>query len=377
MKNESRIAFLDGLRGIAILLVVLFHAYARWPELVPFGNTFAKFPIFAYGWLGVQLFFIISGFVICMTLEKCHNFQEFILRRWLRLFPAMLMCSIIIFVMAPLFPERPAGPVFYCNLLPGLTFIEPGWWAELLGFRIMGIEGAFWSLYVEVKFYIIFGILYFMAGWRKAVVTLIGLFCLSIIFLILWKFNPNIDIHLMSNIVAFTSAQYYGWFAAGALYYKYFREQRKTLLTYSMAIAFTSALVEGGFNWQPKLFAILLTVLFTLAITNTRVQVLLTHPGLLFIGLISYPLYLLHENMMIAMIIKIGQQMPSMYGILIPALPIAVVIGLGWFVTAYIEPWIREQLRLPYKRFCKLVGATRRSANSTSFGKNNVAESVK
>ena len=375
MKNESRIAFLDGLRGIAILLVVLYHAYARWPGLVPYGNTFAKLPIFAYGWLGVQLFFMISGFVIFMTLEKCRNFQEFILRRWLRLFPAMLVCSIAIFVMAPFFPERPDGPVSYSGLLPGLTFIQPDLWG-MLGFSVKGIEGAFWSLYVEVKFYIIFGILYFVVGWRKAVVTLIGLFCIATIIPVLRKFAPTMDIDLISKIVYLTSGRCYGWFAAGALYYKYFREQRKTLLIYAMVIASLSTLVEGTLNWKLTLFALLVVMLFTFAIANTRVQALLTHPSLLFMGFISYPLYLLHENMMIAMIVKIGQQMPEIYRILIPVFPIAVVIGIAWFVTTYIESWTREQLRLPYKQFCILVGATR-STSSTPFDKKIVTGPVK
>ena len=86
-----RIAFLDGLRGIAILLVVFYHAYTRWSDIVPYGARYAHFPVAQLGWLGVELFFMISGFVIYMTLEKCRSFGEFLYRRWLRLFPAMLL----------------------------------------------------------------------------------------------------------------------------------------------------------------------------------------------------------------------------------------------------------------------------------------------
>jgi len=366
IKNGSRIAFLDGLRGVAILLVILYHAYVRWPELIPFGNMFADFPLFAYGWLGVHLFFIISGVVIFMTLEKCHNFQEFILRRWLRLFPAMLMCSIVIFATAPLFPERPAGPVFYGDLLPGITFIESSWWAKLLGLHVKDIEGAFWSLYVEVKFYVIFGILYFGIGWRKAVAALFGLFCLSTIVFVLREIAPTLNTHLASKILSLVSAEYYGWFAAGALYYKYFREGKKALLLSAIAIAFTSALVAGTYNWQSTLSAILMVVFFTFSIKNTRVQAWLTHPSLLFLGFISYPLYLLHENIMVATIIKIGHQIPSAYAVFIPIFPIALVIGLGWIVASYVEPWTREKIRPSYKRLSILVGAARRVNSALS-----------
>lgn len=366
--RKYRIGFLDGLRGIAILLVVLFHAYGNPFQFnrYPYGDTFAG--LISYGWVGVQLFFMISGFVIFMTLEKCHNFSEFICRRWFRLFPAMLMCSVIIFMIGSVFPERLSGPVFLQNLLPGITFIDPFLWTKLLGIDMKSLETSFWSLYVEVKFYIIFGILYFSVGWRKAVLALIGIFLLSTGVLVLREFVPAVDMSLLSKFFSYSGMRYYGWFVAGSLYYKYFCEQRKTLLITAMLIAFISALVEAG--WQPGHYAwkmtiistIAIVVLFTFATLNTRVQTLLSYPVLLFFGFISYPLYLLHENMMVAMICNIGQQIPSMYKILMPMLPIAVVIGLAWLVAAYIEPWTRERLRIPYKQLCTLVKVTRSTA---------------
>ena len=61
---KNRIDYLDGHRGLAILLVIGYHAYARWPEIVPYGNQFSHIPLFSAGRFGVQLFFLISGFVI-------------------------------------------------------------------------------------------------------------------------------------------------------------------------------------------------------------------------------------------------------------------------------------------------------------------------
>ena len=68
--EANRIDYIDGLRGVAILGVVLFHAYARWTEVVPYGSRYSDFVIFKNGWLGVYLFFVISGFVITMTLSR-------------------------------------------------------------------------------------------------------------------------------------------------------------------------------------------------------------------------------------------------------------------------------------------------------------------
>ncbi len=74
--SEKRLDALDGLRGVAILLVMGFHFFHHLESpyykshLYPYGERFAAIPLFQYGYLGVELFFIISGFVIALTLEK-------------------------------------------------------------------------------------------------------------------------------------------------------------------------------------------------------------------------------------------------------------------------------------------------------------------
>src|ERR1700733_14451625 len=124
----GRIRYLDGSRGVAILAVIIFHAYVAYPDKLPFGGRFGVLP-FRLGWQGVELFFLISGFVILMTLERCNSFSEFILRRWLRLFPAMLIISIGAFVwLRASGVERPL-----IDLIPGLTFVSPALLHSLTG----------------------------------------------------------------------------------------------------------------------------------------------------------------------------------------------------------------------------------------------------
>ena len=77
----QRIKYLDGLRGIAILLVILYHAFGGngYNGVIHYGGSFSDVLFFKFGYLGVQLFFLISGFVILMTLEKSKSFIHFII----------------------------------------------------------------------------------------------------------------------------------------------------------------------------------------------------------------------------------------------------------------------------------------------------------
>ncbi len=348
-RNLHRIQYLDGLRGIAILLVLLFHAYTRWPNLVPYEHKFATFPLFAYGWLGVNLFFLISGYVILMTLDKPRPPANFFSRRWLRLFPAMLICSLIIYFTAPFFVERPAGSPVLRDLLPGLTFIEPSWWRTLLGPPQGVLEGAFWSLYVEVKFYLLAGFFYFVFGERKMIWMLYILFLSSVALPFISAFFPNVDWFLPRQILFILSAEHFGWFATGATFYLYTREHRTYLLVLAMAIGLVSALSLNQ-GTQVACAGIIIVLIFTVSILSKRLQTILTNYYLLLLGFASYPLYLLHENMMVSMIVKTGNFAPWIPSILVPILPMLMVILLGWLVARFAEPWTRNFILNSYQR---------------------------
>ena len=69
-EEVNRMFYLDGLRGVAILTVVLFYIFSRWPDLLPNLTQYGDFFLFKFGKYGVELFFIISGFIISMTIKK-------------------------------------------------------------------------------------------------------------------------------------------------------------------------------------------------------------------------------------------------------------------------------------------------------------------
>ncbi|MGC5789443.1 acyltransferase family protein [Herbaspirillum huttiense] len=366
--NHSRIDFLDGMRGLAILLVIGFHAYARYPDLMPFGNDFGTFPVFQYGWLGVQLFFLISGFVIFMTLEKCKGFFDFMLRRWLRLFPAMLICSVIVYLTFT-FLMPGVREVSLRAMLPGLTFIEPRTWSKLLGSAQPILEGSFWSLYVEVRFYAFAGLLFFALGEVAAIAGITLMFFIAASYELLPFVVPGASLHLLEIFPSWTSAEYFGWFAAGALYYRFFQTRAMSLFIAASVLAvpaaFTTHQVSMSLSIPTVLAALLIAAFFAFSVYGEWLRPILRSRLLLFIGYISYPLYLVHENIMVQLTLKLAKVATWIPLGLLPVLPILAVICLGWLIARFAEPALSSVIKPLYLRARALLRIDRPLVDST------------
>jgi hypothetical protein len=109
MRNQPRIEGIDALRGLAALSVVLYH-YTAWydSDYGPHHTAPGLGLAFVYGQFGVELFFIISGFVIYMTLENTNHIYDFAVSRIARLYPAFLACLTVTLVTAYLLDFEPA-----------------------------------------------------------------------------------------------------------------------------------------------------------------------------------------------------------------------------------------------------------------------------
>jgi peptidoglycan/LPS O-acetylase OafA/YrhL len=366
MNTNARLFYLDGLRGVAILLVVLFHAYVRWPTLVPFGDTFAHVPFLQYDWVGVQLFFMISGFVILLSLEKSKNIADFLLRRWLRLFPAMLIATLLIFGTSHLITDRPAGPIDPLNAIPGLLFIEPGWLNYAFATHFRALEGPFWSLFVEVKFYALFGSLYFLFGARRAVSILFLLFAVAVCFKFYMIRHPHAHaaIYWTNYALKRTSAEHFGWFTFGAAFYLYMCDRSRRTLSAAIVSAVVAVAFFDGSHLVEKIPPALMIILFAASMMNEKVQRLLQHKAWLILGLASYPLYLIHENAVVSMTVQLGRLCPSIPAALLPLGPIILLTCIAWTIATYFEPTLRRTIRLAFRRLSDLAMALRRIGTS-------------
>lgn len=163
IKKGHRIPWIDLLRGAAILLVMMFHFTARYGEKNP-NNMFSDNPLLQvrFGWIGVYLFFMISGFIIYLTIQNKSGPVEFLVARLSRLIPPYWAAIVLILVLESLhvvvfdIPNR--------NDLV-TTLINMAMIPDIMGARYL--DGAFWSLFVEIKFYFLFAILWQIIELKK------------------------------------------------------------------------------------------------------------------------------------------------------------------------------------------------------------------
>jgi peptidoglycan/LPS O-acetylase OafA/YrhL len=151
---------LDGLRGIAILMV-LFHHFTIYRPSTGVDAWIANIPI--AGWAGVNLFFVLSGFLITGILLDtrggAHYFRNFYVRRSLRIFPLYYVVVFLALILLPLLPTLH-------DVLVGNYPAPPQWpyWTYLTNFSVAdrgmthGLLDIAWSLAIEEQFYLVWAL---------------------------------------------------------------------------------------------------------------------------------------------------------------------------------------------------------------------------
>ena len=180
--QEGFIPALDGLRGIAILLVMLHH-FTHFEQTTGFDGPVGS--LLAFCWTGVDLFFVLSGFLITGILLDTRGgeryFTNFYARRILRIFPLYYLVLFLAFVVLPKFPavypvltgvppaeqvDVPQWP--YWLYLTNVSVAERGW--------VHGWLDVAWSLAIEEQFYVVWPLLVWLCPPR-----LVALLCAVIL----------------------------------------------------------------------------------------------------------------------------------------------------------------------------------------------------
>lgn len=346
MEDQHRFRTLDGFRALAILLVIGFHYFVRWTppdngtSLYPYGSAFSGFPMFRYGYLGVQIFFIISGFVITMTLFRSRSIGNFARKRFARLFPTMLLCSVLTFSLLHLLPHS-AFQISWRNFLPSLTFTDPILWRKIVGPSVGPIDGVYWSLFVEVKFYFWAAMLYFGLRQRNFFEGVLVGFGLLISLMTSMHLLHLPHQWLLEFVFA---APYLPWFVSGIAFYALHSLPRSRLgwllLGESVAALLVSSSSSGTLAVDAA--ALMLGYALFLAMLYRPVWVRWFASGpVAAVGMASYSLYLLHQEIGVALLQWISRagwlQRSPWLGLLLAGALAAVMVGASLAIYRFWE----------------------------------------
>jgi peptidoglycan/LPS O-acetylase OafA/YrhL len=290
--STGRLLELDALRGLAAVAVVLFHFTTRFQEL--FGHSERLALSVPWGDYGVDLFFMLSGFVILMTLDRTSSSLKFAWGRFSRLYPTYWAAAGLTFLVVCLC-GLPGQEVSTSEALVNVTMVQ-----SLLGCG--HIDGAYWSLQAELIFYANMLLLYRCGAFRQPALAVTGWIALACgvhaLHALASAATWPVAASLLSKLATVTSVWFIPYFGIGILLYS-LRRSANTLSRwnrYQHYFALAACLVAADFleSNTTLLLDALLALLLGLAV-NGRLTWLAAKP-LVWLGAISYSLYLSHQN---------------------------------------------------------------------------------
>ncbi len=331
--NRNRLQELDALRGLAAVAVLLFHYTSRYESQYEYiGRPLATVP-YEYEYLGVQLFFMISGFVIFLTLDKTNRPLDFIVSRFSRLYHAYWICVLLTtgsILLLGLPGKEPTAIQIFVNM----TMLQ-----QL--FLIKDIDGVYWTLFVEIIFYMSMLILFVTAQLHRILSILLVWLSIAAIGITLEYYT---GLRIPYTVETLLNLKNIPYFALGIVFY----HRRKNLsYTPSSLLVIIASVVVIAFSKDltATIACLSFTMLFHLFI-NEKLQFLKNKP-LLFLGAISYPLYLLHENIGFVVIRQLTtHNIDINICILVAAL---ISFALATMVTRYIEVPAMRYIRQRYR----------------------------
>ncbi len=346
--GTPKLPALDGLRAIAMLMVFIFHAweYGGKHSWVVSGLQFGK--VLSNFDLGVDLFIILSGF--CLYWPVLHHPERFepkqwFIRRFWRIAPAYYV-SILFIVVAPILanvllkklsmPAIADPPLSFFQLVSHLLFIH-----SFHPTTLFGIQGVYWSLGVEAHLYLLFPLALKLANKFGIIVTVTLMTAISMCWHIAWPTLLPYRWHMVAEFSVIERLFQFGFGMANAAFHH--QGQRSLhwalylvaacLLLISQATFVTSSVLP----LEIGLSTVALALLVALLVKPHPFARLMEAKLLVFLGTISYSMYLLHQRITwgIGGTVKAILKLPdtSSFAIcIVVALPIVIVISTIFYL---------------------------------------------
>ncbi|MEZ4862768.1 MAG: acyltransferase [Caldilineaceae bacterium] len=296
----TRLAFVDGLRGFAILLVLCRHYYVELytPTLPRWADGLSL------GYLGVHLFLVVSGFCIAWpyvgATPRPFAFRNFWQRRASRILPAYYVALALALVLA--LPMSPAA--FWWQTITHLTMTH-----NFFATTVLALNGPFWSLALECQLYLLFPL--FLAGFRRfgifTTLFVVGIIQLMARVLIAARFGTEYSD--LTFVLPWSVVGRMLEFALGMWVATVLKVGNRTLATawwrsllplLTLCFAAAAIIAKRQLGVTAPLTDLFwscsfLTLFFGASVPHTWLNQLFSWPPLVGLGVISYSVYLVHE----------------------------------------------------------------------------------
>jgi peptidoglycan/LPS O-acetylase OafA/YrhL len=345
--RPGRLRALDGLRLVAALMVALYHYGGRDGDITTaWGSSpSVQFPTlhhwFQYGPLGVQIFFVISGFVICLS-GWGRSLSAFFASRVSRLMPAY-WCAVILVTLVFALPGVAFKTVSGSDALLNLTLLQ----MPAGGDRVIGVD---WTLWAEIRFYALFAMCVVLPGVTRRRVVLFGaLWTLAAV--VADAADPK-NTSLFSQIVM---PHYAPFFIGGMGLYLVHRHHRDPLGWGLAGVGFLIgqhyAIADlwhpaSGFGYRHTSVIIAIVALGFAAVAVIALdRVRWAHWGwLTTAGALTYPFYLIHEHLGWVVIGGLHRTLGLPSAATLP-LTILVMLSVAWLLHRFVERPLTPRMR--------------------------------